>query len=211
MKKGRVVNLNFLGGAISFTLKNKILIIVTSFFILGIALGVFLFGKYEFVLNYISHYLENFINSRTNAEFFKVFFDSLFESLLYILISFCIGTSMFGTVLVFPLIVFRAFCYGSVVALLYSEYGIKGIAFNAIIILPFSIFFIIAFLLSSCDSVKFSLLLANQTFSTGEYRNLTLGFKNYCKRHCLILILVFISALIDTLISVNFLPNFKLI
>ncbi len=211
MKKGRVVNLNFLGGAIGFTVKNKILIILTSFFIIGITFGVFTFGKYNFVSQYITLYLQNFINLRLNSSFINILLDSLFESLIFILFSFCIGTSMFGTVLILPLVLFRSFCYGSVVALLYSQYGIKGIAFNAIIVLPYSIFFIIAFLFSCCESVKFSLLLANQTFSSGEYKNLSLCFKSYCLRHCLFLIPIVFSALLDALISMNFLSDFKII
>ncbi len=210
MQKGKVLNLKYFNNIIGFTLKNKILILLTLFFVFGLFFGVLSFGRYELVTEYIQIYLEDFITDRTKSQYFKIFFDSLFSSLIYIFISFCFGTSMFGTVLIMPLIAFRAYCYGSFMAFLYTQYSIKGIAFNAVMVLPSSIFFIVALLLSSCESIKFSLLLANQTFIASEYKNLSLCFKNYCLKHIVIIVLVIVSALVDTLISTNFLRTFNL-
>lgn len=210
MKKGRVVNLNKIGNMIGIMSKNNIIIILTLIFIIGLAIGIFSFGKYDFVINIVSNYLSKFIYLRTDSSFFRILADSLFESMIFIILSFCIGTSMFGSVAVIPIVSFKAFSYGSLVAFLYSQYNIKGIAFNAVLILPFSIFFIIALFLSCSEAIKFSFLLANQTFDNSEYKSISLCFKNYCIRHLFILLIVLFSAIADALISSNFINNLRL-
>ena len=211
MKKGKVLKLNFLSKVIYFTLANKIIIILTFCFIFGFLFGVIFFEKFDSVNCYISKYSDEFINSRLNNGYIKIFFDSLFESLIHIIVVFCVGTSMFGLLFIFPLIFLRGYFYSSIISYLYLSYGVKGIAINAIAILPFSILFIIAYLLCCYESLKFSLLLANQTFINNEYKNLSISFKNYCIKYSLILILIFISAIIDSIISLNLFKNLKLV
>lgn len=211
MKKGKVLKLNFLSKAIYFTLANKIILILTFCFIFGFLFGVIFFDKFDSVNSYISKYSADFISSRLNNGYIKVFFDSLFESLIHILVVFCVGTTMFGIIFIFPLIFLRGFFYSSIISYLYFSYGVKGIALNAIAILPFSILFIIAYILCSYESLKFSLVLANQTFLNTEYKNLSLSFKNYCIKYSLILILIFFSAIIDSIISLNLFKSLKIV
>lgn len=211
MKKGKVLKLNFLSKAICFTTTNKIIIILTFCFITGFLFGLFFLEEFDSFNNYVSKYSNDFINSRLNNGYMKIFFDSLFESLIHILIIFCVGTSMFGLIFIFPLIFIRGYFYSSIISYLYLSYGVKGIVINAIAVLPFSILFIIAYILCCFESFKFSLSLANQTFLNSEYRNLSISFKNYCIKYSLILILILISAVIDSVISINLFKNLNLV
>lgn len=208
MKKGRVFNLKFIGNVTFFTAKNKTLICSSVFLIIGLILGVVGFKKFDLIFDFLKKYIEDFILTRNNAKFFDIFIDSFLESFGFIFLLFYFGTSMFGVVFIPFLIVLRGYLYGATAAFLYWEYSINGVALNAILILPAAIFFIIAFLLSSCEAFKFSFTLANQTFSLSEYKNLSLYFKNYCYKHLLFIILLVISAVTDAVISMNFSANF---
>lgn len=208
MKKGRVVNLKFLSSATFFTTKNKILILSSVLLIIGLIFGVASLKKNDLIFNFVSAYSENFISARNTASFLNIFINSFLESFGFIFLIFYFGTSIFGVVFLPFFIAFRGYLYGATAAFLYSEYLLKGVALNAIIVLPGALFFMIAFLLSSCEAFKFSFALANQTFYSGEYKNLSLYFKNYCYKYLLYIILLILSAVTDTLISLNFLKQF---
>ncbi len=208
MKKGRVLNLKFLSNATFFASKNKILIVSSAFLIIGLIFGVFSFKKFDLIFNFIGKYVEHFISIRSNTKFLEVFINSFFESFGIIFLLFYFGTSMFGIVFIPFLITLKGYLYGATAAFLYWKFAINGVALNAVLILPTAIFFIIALLLCSCEAFRFSFTLANQTFSFGEYKNLSLYFKNYCYKHILFIVLLILSAVTDALISVNFSTNF---
>ena len=208
LKKGRVVNLKFLNYATFFVVKNKILIISTVFLIFGLIFGILSFKKFDLLFNFIESYVEHYFSIRNSSKITEIFINSFFESFGLIFLIFYFGTSMFGIIFIPFLITLKGYLYGATAAFLYWKYSINGIALNAVLILPTAIFFIIALLLSSCEAFEFSFTLAYQTFSFGEYKNLSLYFKNYCYKHILFIVLLIISAITDALISVNFSTNF---
>ena len=115
---------------------------------------------------------------------------------------------MFGVITAPLLLGFKGYFYGAVAALLYNTYALKGVAFNAVIILPSAIFLIIALLLSAEDSVKFSFVLAKLTMSEYSSHNMPEAFKKYSVRYLAFTILLVVSAAVDALITHNFLRKF---
>lgn len=209
MKKGTVLSLKNLKFT-DFMAKNNILVILIFLFVLGLAAGTFSGLKIIVLSKYSDDYLKRFISERTNATFFSVTLNSFMGSALTLLLTFAAGTSMLGVILVPTIFLLRGVLYGSVSALLYSEYSVKGIAFNAVLIIPAAIVFIISLILSSRESIKFSLIIAKMTLPGSPSPNLSADFKNYCGRYLFICLLVLASALVDAVLSCSFLDSLTL-
>jgi len=210
MQHGRVLNLRGYKNIITFLQSNYWLLISAVFFIVGLSIGVFTFGKYNLVIEWSKDYLIDFINFRNSNGFFKVLIDSFLSSMFFLVLVFICGTSIFGIGLVPVCVAFRGFLYGSVTAMLYSVYSLKGIAFHAVLLMPSAVFFIIAFIMASVESVRFSLVYSRLTLPNSMPVNLSMDFKRYCYRYILFCILILLSAAADAFISCNFLSKFSL-
>ncbi len=193
----------------SFFEKNRLLIFLSLCFLLGLLFGVY--SKFGVRLqNFAEGYIENFINLRQGQSFFKIFFHSFMSAALCILLSFFLGTGVLGF-LILP-IASAAFglIYGAVTSYLYSQFALLGVAFHTVILLPPTLLTLIAFILSAVQSVKFSHLLSGLVFYS-RAADLSVAFKEFCKSFLFYLSLIFVSAIVDGLLSINFLESFVFI
>ena len=209
MQRGKVLNLSSFNKAISFTSQNKIMLLVVASFIIGLVFGVSNYGKYEALDSYSKSLLSSFITLRQTSGLFKVFISSLLSSVGILFVCFALGSSMFGMVSVPLILAIKGYVYGAQTAYLYSEFSFKGVAFNAVLVMPSAIFLIIALILSSEQAVKFSLALARLTVYEDEHSGISVAFKKYCIKFLTVLVLLFISAAADMFLSHNFLDNFN--
>jgi len=208
MQKGRVLNIGKLKFT-SFFIENKLLIIGLFVFIIGVIFGIFVFDKYNVLFDFIKEYLNEYITLRLNEKFFKIFLNSFFKSIVILLLFSVLGTSMYGVVTVPISVCFLGIFYGSVTSFLYSEYALKGIAFNAVIFLPSSIVFIIVMLLACKEAVNFSAKISSITFTKSISYNLSLEFKKFLITYVIFVVAALFSSLIDALISFGFIKYFK--
>lgn len=208
MQKGKVLNLSKLK-LINYFTQNKTLIISLIIFILGIIFGILIEDKYETFTNFTVKFLEGYINLRKTGRFLKIFSNSLFSYLLILLFFLISGTSLFGVVTVPISLCFCGIFFGNITSYLYSEYSLKGIAFNAVILIPSSIIFLILLIFVCKESVNFSLKISSLTITKGVSYNLPNQFKRF-----LILFLIFtgvaiISAVFNSIISLSFIKYFQ--
>ena len=159
------------------------------------------------ISKYSATYVERFVSLRSGESFLSVALSSFMGSALVLLVIFAAGTSMMGVVLVPFLAVLRGVFYGGVSALLYSEYAVKGIAFNAVLIVPSAFIFVVALLLAARESVRFSLLIAKMSLPGSPSVNLAFDFKNYCGRYLFIALIALASALTDAVLSCSFMDS----
>ena len=206
MRKGKVLSLkNF--KLTEFVTKNNILAVLVVLIIAGVSVGIFTESRIQVLSNYSATYLERFIALRSGESFLSVALSSFMSSALVLLTLFAAGTSMLGVILVPFIAAFRGFLYGGISALLYSEYSVKGIAFNAVLIVPSAFIFLVALLLAGRESMRFSLLMVKLTLPGSPSVNLAFDFKNYCGRYLFIAIIVLASALTDAVLSCSFLDS----
>ena len=208
MQRGRVLNLSRLK-LTGFLLENKILIISLFLFILGIIFGTSAVFDYSKINDFTKTFVTDFIQLRNNAVFFKIFLSSFLRSVMTLLIFLIFGTSIFGVVTVPLTLTVCGVFYGSIVSYIYSEFALKGIAFNAVIFLPSSIIFIIVLLLACREAVNFSLKISSLTVSKSVSYNISNQFKRF-----LIMLLIFVgfslvSALVDATVSSAFIKYFN--
>ena len=204
MQKGKVLSLKNFKLA-DFVARNNILTILVVLIAGGIAVGIFTQSKIQLLSEYSADYLERFIALRSGESFVSVALSSFMGSALVLLLLFAAGTSMLGVVLVPLLTAVRGMFFGGVSALLYSQYAVKGIAFNAVLIIPSAFVFVIALLLAARESMRFSVLIAKISLPGSPSVNLAFDFKNYCGRYLFIALIVLASALVDAVLSCSFL------
>ena len=209
MRKGTVVRLKGFR-LLAFLSNNSILVILTLLFVIGVTLGTFTCQKVSLLQTLSEGYLQAFTGRRSNPSFLPLFLHSFMSSMLLMFLCFALGTSIFGMVLSPLFFAARGLLYGSVTALLYSTYSVKGIAYNAVLVLPSALFFILALLLAVRESVKFSMMILKITFPSTGGGDLSSDFGNYCGRYLVLSALVLLSALIDALISCGFAEKFVL-
>lgn len=209
MRKGKVLSLKNFSFA-RFISRNNILSLFVVLIVAGVAVGIFTESKLKVLSNYSALYLERFISLRSGESFLSIALSSFMGSALVLLILFAAGTSILGVIFVPFLAVFRGVFYGGISALLYSEYAVKGIAFNAVLIIPSAFVFVIALLLASRESMRFSILIAKISLPGSASVNLSFDFKNYCGRYLFIVLIALASALTDAVLSCSFLDSLML-
>ena len=178
--------------------------------IAGVSVGIFTESRIQVLSNYSTTYVERFIALRSGESFLSVVLSSYMSSALVLLVLFAAGTSMLGVILVPFIAALIGLFYGGISALLYSEYSVKGIAFNAVLIVPSAFVFLIALLLAGRESMRFSLLMAKMTLPGSPSVNLAFDFKNYCGRYLFIAFILLASALTDAVLSCSFLDSLML-
>ena len=206
MQKGKVLSLkNF--KFMDFAARNNILTVLVVLIAGGVSIGIFTQSKIQLLSEYSADYLERFIALRSGESFVSVAFSSFMGSALVLILLFAAGTSMLGVVLVPLLAALRGVFFGGVSALLYSQYSVKGIAFNAVLIIPSAFVFVIALLLAARESMRFSVLIAKISLPGSPSVNLAFDFKNYCGRYLFIALIALASALTDAVLSCSFLDS----
>jgi len=209
MKRSTVLNLRNIK-LFDFLRNNKILTLLCLCFSFGVIIGTISFSSSKTVFEFAKQWLERFYYSRNDATVGSIILSSASTSMLFLIAVFISGTSALGIMLV-PLTVFLdGFIDGSFSALLYSEYQLKGIAFNAILVIPPLIIFLIGFIYASQESLNFSWAVARLTLPRSSPSVLFPYFKNYCTRYALILLVVLFSAICDAFVSKFFLPFFQI-
>ena len=207
MKKGRVLNLSQLKFT-TYLLENKVLLIALFVFLIGIIFGITAVRKNNLFSNFTTEFLESYILLRESSGFFKVFFNSFFTYIIILLLFFIFGTSMFGVVTAPIILWFCGMLFGSITSHLYSEYALKGIAFNAVIFIPSTIIFAVLLLFACKESVNFSLKISSITFSNNSSFNLSNLFKKFIIMFLIFVGVCIVSAALDTVLSLSFIKYF---
>ena len=157
MRRTAVLNLSNFDKIFEVFRKNGILLFLVASFVLGLFAGVFSAEKIKVFENVVTDYL--MVGEISKTGFLSCLFDHYFNILLIICICFICGTSMFGVLLSPICVILFSFFYGIFSANIYSGYGLKGIAFYAVMILPGTILLTISLLLAALESFKFSFLI----------------------------------------------------
>ena len=208
MNRGRVVNLS--GVRVLEILKtNAYSLICFLFLILGVIGGLILFDDFKWLTNFCEKFFSNYLSDRQNASYFKIVITSYLQHLLLFLTIFIFGTTLFGVVLVPTSLSFCGFFYGAGVAYLYSNFALKGVAFNAVIFLPPVILFLLFLVFASKHAMVFSLNIARLTLPDTLGQNLFISFKTYAMNLLFLVLGAVSSSLIDALISISLLKFFE--
>lgn len=210
MQLARVISVKGIGDITVFLKKNKTLLILTVFYLIGFFIGIVSHNAFKGFYDFFCIQLKSFITLRDNSSFFKIFFSSVNGYSILIVLCFIFGSSILGIVFLPFILGFSGFYYGGIMALLYAEYSLKGIAFSAVMVLPSAVIFAVSLILAAGESVGFSIRVAKLTLPKTHPANLYYDFKNYCGRYIFIMLLMLLAALTDSFISSNISESFFL-
>ncbi len=208
MKKGAIVNLKRLK-VLDFITINRISIIMCVIFIIGVAVGSAVFPNSEHLKNFSKDFFEKYLHYfNGNSYLLKLTF-SILRYLFILLLMYISGTSMFGVAVVPFFVCWHGITIGNLSAFLYNNYALKGIAFNAIILVPTALIFTICVFFAAKESINFSLLLAKLSLPKSSPANIYFDFKKFCGKYIFFSAICILIALIDTLLSGLFLRFFE--
>ena len=133
-----------------FLLKNKTLVILMISLIFGTISGSLLLKNAdEQTRNYINVLFLNNFKPELAVSPWTVFISSISSTFIFIIMVFFMGLSAWGFVLIPFIPVLRGLCIGFCEGYLYSSFGIKGLIFHLIVLLPGIILSSLAIILRS--------------------------------------------------------------
>lgn len=210
MRRTAVINFKNFDKTIRYLKENKVLLILIILFLAGLFWGVSSFDGSETFYERITEYITDEYTALGNSGFWKTLIDSFFNSLLPIAVCFILGCSILGIILSPLCMLLSGFVYGTISAVLYSEYALNGIAFYAVMILPSAVINIIALIIAVKESVRFSSVITSLTFPATAPKNLSYEFKSFGIRYIIVCSIVLLASLTDALITCNLAGSFVL-
>ena len=194
-----------IGKIINFCVSNIKVIILGLFFIIGILIGTLIIKQnIGQTFEDTSYLINGFINKRAADSAIGIFINSFLASFPLILISFLIGLCAIGMPFI-PLIpAFRGLGIGLAMGYLYSGFGVKGIAYCALLIIPAAVFSSTCLILSCRESLKFSFLLLSTITPSGKSGQLSNYFKKYSFKQFGYVLILLLSSFIETLLYTAF-------
>ena len=208
MRKSRVVSLKKFGFG-DFIRRNIIILSLCLIFIIGVLTGTLCYVKNQTANHLASEWFVDYISFRGSNTFFSVAVNSALSNLLIGLCVFACGCSMIGVALVPSVFGYLGFKYGSITAYIYAIYQLKGIAFNAIILIPPTAIFLVGLFFASRSSVEFSFVILKLSLPKSSPRNLSLEFKAYCGKFLIFLSIIVIVSFVDAALCKWFIKYFN--
>ena len=208
MKKGIIVNLKRIK-LLDYVTLNKLFIILCILFIFGVIIGAIFFPNEGNILNHVKSLLDRYITIHTTGNFIKQIIFSFVGYSGILCLYFISGTSMLGCVFTLFLMIWQGIICGGIGKYLYSTYGLTGIAFNAIILIPHLAIFTVCCFFAARHAIDYSILLAKLTFPHTKPSTLYIGFKCYCGKFLLFTGIAFLCTIIDFLLNLLFLKFFN--
>lgn len=199
MKKAKVVHLGN-SKVISILRSNIIIVIFAFIFTLGLLVGCLM--EINLDINNIL-LIDNFINIRSNTSFFVLFFASFLLSFIFLFSVYLFGTSLLGLAFIPFIILIRGLFFGILLSQLYNQYGITGIVYNLLTIIPGAIISIIVLISGCINCINLSYSLGKIVISDGQTLK-RIDIKKYCLSFCLLCFLTLVSALFETFMSYVF-------
>ena len=182
----------------NFGKNHKIIIFLSALVVLGMVLGAILIGavSMDFIYKIDFLFLNDF-KERISSTNLDIFISSLLYVSAFSLIIEFAALSFFGVLLIPILMIFKGLGIGMTAGYLYLIYGLKGIAFYLLILLPGIFVSCVGIIIFSAESFKFSCKFAKKILPKSGGEPLWDEFKNYIhKIGCAFVILLF-SSLLD--------------
>lgn len=173
-------------------------LLICSFFISGLVSGALTAGGYiqsgDEALGVI---VSGFVSSRTGQAFGEIFLSSIFSSLPFIAAAFLSGVCAIGIPFVPIIAIARGVGIGISLGYFYIYYGINGILYCLLMIIPGAVIASTALLLACKQSLDYSYLLFCHVFMPNKRQDKAIDIRIYCMRYAVFAVMIILSAIID--------------
>ncbi len=182
----------------NFGKNHRTIVFLSILMAAGIVLGTIAVGtvSMDFIYKIDFLFLNDF-SARISSTHLEIFISSLLSLFAFSLIIEFSTLSFFGALLIPVIIIFKGLGIGITAGYLYMIYGLKGIAFYILILLPGIFISSIGIIIFAAESFKFSCKFAKKILPKSDGESVWCEFKNYIhKIGCAFIVLLF-SSLID--------------
>lgn len=207
MKPGGVVSLKRFNSFV-FLRKNRLHILMCLAFVVGVITGSAFVMSNERAAGFASDLASFYIKDRQGVGFLNLLLKSCFGYGAVCLAFFVFGASVIGVVLSPVLCCAIGLYYGSIAAYLYSVFSVRGVAFNAIVLIPATLVFAVSVFFAAKESFCFSAILLKLTLPKSKPVNVSAEFKAYCGKFLAFLLVAVFVSIIDAAVSTAFLKLF---
>ena len=188
---------------------SKEYILITTIFIIGIFLGVmFINNSHETQISEITNYFNNFIEKMKNTEQIDnmaILKTTIKENIILAITLWFFGTTVIGIPIVFGIVLYRGFCLGYTISTIITVFGFtKGIGFIIIALVFQNIILIPALIAIAVSGFK----LYKSIVKNRDRENIKIEILRHTIFSAIMLLLLCISAIIETFISTNILKKF---
>ncbi len=208
LKKCKIIELNKHNFFNSIK-ENYAFIILSVCLILGIVIGIIFCSESTNIFNAAKYIFKNGFLLYSKSTFLNCFLKVLFVCSVILAVLFAFGSSIFGIVIIPILLNLFGIVYGGIYSYVYGAYSLKGLAFNAIILLPTTVFIIIIIILAAKEAFCLSLSVVNLTVKNTLTNNLFFSFKTFCFKNLIFILLLSLSSLLNNVITSAFLDLFN--
>ena len=190
--------------------KQNIFYLLLFLFILGMMYGsVLLKEDNTSLLKNLASIQDVYIRDKLNQSVFLTICNSFVSSGLFFAITFLCGFSAIGQPFTLLVPFVKGLGIGSSIGYLYLNYGIAGIGYSALLMIPSAIISIFSLVLSARESIRLSNTLAS-LFLKGSIQISKAAFRLYLLKHFILLIFILISALLEGLLTFLFAGLFQI-
>ena len=209
MKKGVMVLSPKRTGVMKIMSKNNIVLIITAFFILGLLIGTLLFKNKNAEGVY---YAEEFakIYEGLSGSFSQKLSFAFFRILPFAAALFLAGTCMVGVVIVPGVVMLRGVVLGLIMSYAYSTFGLMGIVFNLLILIPAAVLSTISIILSAREALGFSVSIVRLAMPSINPPKMEQDFKFYCLRQMFVFLFFCTSAMVQAIMATSFISFFNM-
>ncbi len=184
-------------------------LVFVGVFLAGSLLGSILVGKFDFLEKNAAETLAQFCLIRKSGKLLPLFYDSLSSIFPLYIICFLCGTSVVGCVAAPLLLLYSGILQGSLSGYLYSSYGLEGIMFFALIILPSTLVCAFGLILLAKLAFGFSMTLSGICIKTNKPVNIYADFKVFCVSSIFVFIFAVAAVIFDCGMSAMFIGFFN--
>ena len=183
---------------LDFIKNNKMLLLMSTLLLSSMIFGTISVNKVSLEsIRSLDFLFATDFQERIEQSYLNTFIASMASSFIFVLLMLFFTLSFSGIVIIPLILSFKGLGIGFTAGYLYLIYGLKGIAFHILILLPGIFLSSISLILISIYSLKFSLKYLKKLFPKDDNMNLWAELKLYLKQVSYTMILVCASAVAD--------------
>lgn len=185
--------------------KNKLLTILVTIMFFSILLGIFYIALLNndnklLIKDNLTNYL-NYIKANKVIIHAKNYFQIINSNLFITMLIWLLGISLIGIPLIIIIFSFKSFLTSFTFVSIIYNYGLKGLIFGSIYLIPIIFNLLLSFILAYY-ALNFSYILFNHLFKKQTY-----NFHRIVKRYLRLLIISLLLSLFNSLIEIFLVPN----
>ncbi|HCC34983.1 MAG TPA: hypothetical protein DEQ02_04870 [Ruminococcaceae bacterium] len=185
------------------------LLLFVSLFLFGILMGSIVVKNAPASLSSgIESMFRDYMSARSGQGFFVTLLNSFVSTMPFLLCAFFMGIFVLGVPCTFGVPLFRGLGLGVISGYLYANFGLKGVGFTALLIVPHGLFSSFIIILASKEAFAMSSKLFSVVLPSAKETRLWSSLHMYIIRFIVFMGLILASSLLDAVMAAAFMRFF---